>query len=281
MKKKEILLVTVLLLPLLYLNVKNSHDWGDDFAAYIHQAKNMISGIPVAKTGFIINPDEPDRAPQAVPIGWSLLMVPSIAVFGDGILELEVYLSIFLVLLGVFSFMVYRNYFSFLTSVILVFIFCYNPSLVQFKAQILSDIPFASLMIAGILIYKSEKILELKKSLLLAFMLGFLMAVRTIGVVAIAACVINSLVNVLRVGDQNKEALRKNLFFTLISAALAFGIYFLLVRIIFPTPTEGFAFYINVWELKLGFGFGIYESAERYIDQKTSIELIGTSFLVF
>jgi hypothetical protein len=35
------------------------------------------------------------------------------------------------------------------------------------------------------------------------------------------------------------------------------------------------------WELKLGFGFGIYESAERYIDQKTSIELIGTSFLVF
>ncbi len=35
------------------------------------------------------------------------------------------------------------------------------------------------------------------------------------------------------------------------------------------------------WELKLGFGGGIYGSAEKYIGQKTSIELIGTSFLGF
>ena len=41
-----------LLLPLFYINVKDSHDWGDDFAQYFIQARNILEGRPQTDNGL-------------------------------------------------------------------------------------------------------------------------------------------------------------------------------------------------------------------------------------
>ena len=54
-KIRELILLFVLLLPVFFINVKESHSWSGDFALYIHQAKNLAEGKPQVETGYIFN----------------------------------------------------------------------------------------------------------------------------------------------------------------------------------------------------------------------------------
>ena len=47
------LILILLLLPVFFINVTDSHDWGGDFAQYISQAKNIVEGNPHYETGYI------------------------------------------------------------------------------------------------------------------------------------------------------------------------------------------------------------------------------------
>jgi hypothetical protein len=46
---RAFLLMVVLLLPLLFINISTAHDWGDDFAAFIGQAKAILAGKNISK----------------------------------------------------------------------------------------------------------------------------------------------------------------------------------------------------------------------------------------
>jgi hypothetical protein len=95
-----IFLLMVLMIPLFFLNMKDCHDWGGDFAQYIHQAINIAKGIPFTETGYIFNEQYP-LAPPFYPPGFSLLLVPVYAIAGNSILAFSYYLTGFLFLLGI------------------------------------------------------------------------------------------------------------------------------------------------------------------------------------
>ena len=78
-------IVLMLSIPLLFINVKDSHDWGDDFAGYIHQAKNIVEGNSQFQTGYIINVEGPVLGPPTYPIGFPLLLSPVYYFFGNNI----------------------------------------------------------------------------------------------------------------------------------------------------------------------------------------------------
>lgn len=130
----------LLLLPLTVIEVKNAHDWGDDFAAYIGQANILLRGDYFYNTGFIQNIEKPDI--PYVSAGWTLLLVPFIALFGDSILAISTYLSIYLVGIGLLLYFIARYYFSGTIAMVLSLLFVYNPLMLQFKQEMLSDIPF-------------------------------------------------------------------------------------------------------------------------------------------
>ena len=67
-------ILLLFLIPLFFINIKSSHDWGDDFAQYIHQAKNISEGISQNETGYIYNPDIAVLGPQAYPIGLPMIL---------------------------------------------------------------------------------------------------------------------------------------------------------------------------------------------------------------
>jgi hypothetical protein len=135
-----IFFLILLLLPLAYIEVKNTHDWGDDFAAYIGQANAIVRGDRFFDTGFIVNAEKPDI--PYVSVGWTLMILPVMAIFGDSIFILSMYMSIFLIGIGLLLYKLGRFYFTPYTSFILSLLFVYNPLILSFKQEVLSDIPF-------------------------------------------------------------------------------------------------------------------------------------------
>ena len=106
-KWKVILIASIVFLPLLFINVRNSSDWGDDFAQYIHQAGNIVKGIPQSETGFIYS-QENYIGPQAYPVGFPLLLAPAYAVAGNNMLAFTTFISLIYIVLGLLLVFFYR-----------------------------------------------------------------------------------------------------------------------------------------------------------------------------
>ena len=129
-------LIALLCLHVFFINIKNSHDWGDDFAQYIHQAKNITEGISQTETGFIFNKDFPLYSPPAYFMGFPLLLAPVYAVAGNDIRAFSFLISTFLFLSAIVFFRFFNSYFNPFSSCLLVLIILYNPWILNFKMEI-------------------------------------------------------------------------------------------------------------------------------------------------
>ena len=221
-------LLFILLLPLLSLNVKDSHDWGGDFAQYIHQAKNLVEGISQDETGYVFNEDC-FIGPTAYPVGFPILLSPVYFFFGNSIYAFTFFLSVLLVLLGLLLFAFFRNYFSPLAAFSLCLIFLYNPWVLFFKGEVMAEIPFSLVLFLAVYLHLFKPFKNnLFHIILLGLLCGFLISIRSIGFSFVLALVLEAGLVVLR--DKNSIAfLRKMLV-----PALSVLTYFLISKVLFP-----------------------------------------------
>ena len=157
MSKTTIFLLSLILLTSALLGsfgLTHGHLWGDDFAAYIMQAKSIVNGtmqIFVDLNTFTITQSSAQIGPYAYPWGFPLLLVPAYALFGVSPLWLKLPgLLAYLGFLLVFFFMAKRR-FILIESLLAVSLFAFNPELLHFIDNILSDIPFLLLSTLSIL----------------------------------------------------------------------------------------------------------------------------------
>lgn len=185
MKKTiEHLTVFILLVPLFFINIRNSHDWGDDFAQYIHQAQNILNGTSQNETGYVFN-ENCYTAPKAYPTGFPLLLTPVIYSFGADFIYLDLYMTLFLVLSAFVGFLLLRHYLSYLTALFTVLIVAYNPLFLNFKTEVLSDLPFTFFsMLCLFLLHKKE---NTALSILLGLLIAFTLHIRSAGIALIAS----------------------------------------------------------------------------------------------
>ena len=202
-KYGENILILALLIPLLFLNIRHSHDWGDDFAQYIHQAQNISAGISQNETGYIFNSGA-FLGPQAYPVGFPLLLAPVVSAYGVDYAAMELYLSVFLVLACFIGFLLLRQFYTLPASLITTLIIAYNPVTIGFKTEILSDIPFMFLsMLALWLAMKKPNTIH---AILTGLVLGFASQVRSVALVLLIAVLIH---RVLKIRAQGGLALQK------------------------------------------------------------------------
>lgn len=186
-KPRNVLITAVFLfIPLLFLGTFTSHDWGDDFAQYIHQAANIVSGIPQSETGFVYS-QENYIGPQAYPVGFPLLLAPVYALSGNTMSAFTAYISLIYIILGLLMVIFYRHYFTWISSVVLTLIFLYNPQMILFKREVMSDIPFTALLVLNFILYLKYRSGTLKQIVVLATVTGFMLAVRPAGITFVAA----------------------------------------------------------------------------------------------
>ena len=242
---KNYSIVLLICIPLLFINIKSSHDWGDDFAQYIYQAKNITLGISQMEIGYIYNPQFAELGPLCKPAGFPLLLAPVYAVFGNSIVHFNIYTSLFLIALALLMFHFFSKQYSALISALLVIVFIYNPWTLNFKMEIMSDIPFTLLLLLCALRYQKEKSFTFLQSLALALLVGFLISVRSIGLVFILAIILDRLRQLYK--SRSEIIQKKYNYKILISPAIiaigGFLINLLINRFIFPTVNAGVSSY--------------------------------------
>jgi len=130
---------------LLGAGIHHEHDWGDDFAAYIMQARSLVEGNSsalLAETRFMIEQSSSFWVPVAYPWGFPTLLSPLYALFGVNMLALKmVNLVCYLGFLAVVWFAWPRCH-SNTSRFVFVALFAWNSFLQEFMNQVLSDIPF-------------------------------------------------------------------------------------------------------------------------------------------
>jgi hypothetical protein len=72
--------------------IRAGHQWGDDFAHYILQAKHMLAGDGFVAREYLPNPEVLNLGPQTVPPGLSVVLLPVYAVSGLNFTAMKVLL---------------------------------------------------------------------------------------------------------------------------------------------------------------------------------------------
>lgn len=233
-QRTVIVAAAILLLPLVFIGTHTSSDWGDDFAQYIHQASNIINGIPQSETGYVYNQLN-YIGPQAYPIGFPLLLSPVYAIAGNNMVAFTTFISLIYIIMGLLMVIFYQRYFSWNAALVITLIFLYNPQMILFKREIMSDIPFTALLVLNFILYQRFKTGNIKQLIALTLLTGFMLVLRPAGIVFVAAVVMEQTISLFRRKTSSKDFAYKSGVFILIPVI----IYFLFNSLIFKIPSGG------------------------------------------
>ena len=125
--------------------LRRGHEWGDDWAWYVLQAKSIVEGSLdefIEISDFTNYQSTTHLGPLAYPWGYPLILVPFYAWNGLSPLTLKIpgliFFTGFLICLYLFA----KSRLTQTESLLLVSLFAFNPLLLGFLDHILSDIPF-------------------------------------------------------------------------------------------------------------------------------------------
>lgn len=244
------ILIAVLLVPLFFINVKDTHDWGDDFAQYLIQARNIVEGLPQTENGLIVNEKDPVYAIEAYPVGLPLFLAPIYYFSKLSIKPYTIFFSAILFLSGLFCFELFRKRTTSPAAIIITLLFCYNITTIDLKKQILSEVPFTAFLI--FLLFWPELGYYRKKYswIITGLLLAFLVSIRLVGLAGVIAFIIFDLNNIRKTADLNE---RSNGIIKLLFSIMTFLFIFLLLNQVW--------FQINAGGL-LGFYSGAFASHE-------------------
>lgn len=240
MPKLTILLLSLILFTSMLLGwsgLTHGHLWGDDFAAYIMQAKSIANGNMqtfIEHNTFTILNSSAQIGPFAYPWGFPLLLVPIYSLFGLNPLLLKLPgLITYLGFLLVFFFMTKRR-FTTAESLLAVSLFAFNPELLHFIDNILSDIPF--LLLSTLSIFLADMYVhETKKKYRLSLAVGTGVAIfgafffRTQGLILLGTLLLFQSIRVL---GQRKQ--RQNIIIDSLLVVVVFSILWGTSALIFP-----------------------------------------------
>lgn len=204
--KSNILIITIIIIiGLFYLfTIREGHDWGGDFSAYIHHAKNIVKGDPYQNIGYIYNPSCPTYGPKTYPPFFPLLLSPLYKYYGLNLTAMKIEVILFFILFLLAVFLVFKDRLSFRYQVALVSIIGLNPYFWDFKDNVPSDIPFLSfLYLAFLFIHRTYQCRKAGKSeaaytLLSGFFIYFAYATRNVGIVILVCIFIYELIRFKR-----------------------------------------------------------------------------------
>lgn len=211
---------------------------------YLLQAQNIVEGQPQDATGYLYNEDYPELGPPAYPIGFPLLLAPILAFFGNSIAVLTFYMALFLLAWVMLSFSYWKKqHLAFPEIVILSLLMGYSPWILNFKDEILSDIPFAAFLMLLARLQGSSTSSSWFRLAGLGILAGLIVSIRSAGWPAVAALFLFQLIPQLRHKFSSPKLLS-----SLLIPVLAFLSQWLLGEVVFQVPQAPEGSYMGIWE---------------------------------
>jgi hypothetical protein len=179
------------------LTLPTGYGWGDDFAMYIHHARNIVQGVPYGVTGYIYNPHNPGIGPPVYPPGYPLLLAPIYAAAGLDLQAMRIEIVAFLLASLALIAYLFSYELGAVAALVLVAVLGLNPSIWSLRAEILADIPFLFFCFAALLQIRRFECQTDRTTLLRCAVLGvtsyFAYATRTVGLLLVVIAVISDL----------------------------------------------------------------------------------------
>ena len=143
--KKNILNIVFVIftLPIIFININSKHDWGDDFAQYLDQAKHFVNIEKPVESKIL---DSENYSPHERDVGFSLLITPCYYFFGNQISPFIYLISSSLFLLGLTLTSLYKKIYNTkndkLLPYLMVIVLLFNYHVLLLKMEILPIFPF-------------------------------------------------------------------------------------------------------------------------------------------
>lgn len=151
--KNVIIYMIVGIIGIFYFStIREGHDWGDDFSAYINHAKNIANGVNYKYTGYIYNLFYPSLGPKAYPPIFPFLLSPIYKHYGLNLTFMKIENVIFFLLFLFILYLIFKKEILFKHLAALLAIVGFNPFFWNFKDKIVSDLLFLLFLYLSFLI---------------------------------------------------------------------------------------------------------------------------------
>jgi hypothetical protein len=241
MRRKFLLVVIVISFYLGASMLRRGHEWGDDFASYIMQAQSIWNGRTsefVQRNSFTIFESSIQIGPVAYPWGYPLILTPAYALKGVHPLALKLpglfFYSGFLVCL----YLLIKTRLTQTDSLILICLFAFNPLLLGFLDQILSDIPFLFFSTLALVLMTGTHERSLFEDIALGFSIACAFFIRATGILLLGSFALVEVVTASRYG-RSHEGFNKHVSDVVIVGS-TFGLLWLLYALWFPGGGESY-----------------------------------------
>lgn len=179
----------------------HTHNWGGDFAHYLHHTENLCYRKPYAQTHFIPNQNL-FFGPPAYPPLLPLLLTPFYCLYGNqNLIPYKIFLVTIFLLASLFFALWVRKHYSYSLSLLTLTILLFNPYIhKEIYNQIISDGLFFSLSILiGISSYKKESLLwgkmDLFSWILFSFFILISILTRSVGLLFLFSLILHTLIH--------------------------------------------------------------------------------------
>ncbi len=206
-KVKNLIIITIItVVGVFYLStMREGHDWGDDFSAYINHAKNIAKGIDYKTTRYIYNPFYPSLGPRVYPPVFPFLLAPLYKYYGLDLTPMKIENALIFLLFLLVLYLIFKKELSFLSLAIMLVIIGFSPFFWNFKDNIKSDVPFLFFLYSSFLIiiraYETDKLrmFSIIYSILAGFLVYLAYGTRNIGFLLIPSLFIYDIIKFKKV----------------------------------------------------------------------------------
>ncbi len=175
------------------LLLKKGHNWGDDFALYINQARSLTQGtvaeLQEKNTFSIKHSSFHTFSPTLAPWGWPIILSPLVYIFGVNITAFKLWNCVLFILFLIVFFKLIRKEFNLYLSLLVVVFLGTNIKYLKHLNNILTEIPFLLLSMTTLLLIRNYnyKDFQVKTSLLLGMLIFSSFYVRSEGFMLVIA----------------------------------------------------------------------------------------------
>lgn len=267
-----VLLIILLSLLIGAGTLTRGHQWGDDFASYIMQSKSILNGEMqefTDRNAFTIFESSSQIGPVAYPWGYPLALTPMYAIKGNSPLALKLPGLFFFAGFLICLYLLARNRLTRTESLLLVSLFAFNPMLVAFLDQILSDIPFLFFSTLALVLMANGNQRGILDYVLLGGVIASAFFIRTTGILLLASFLAVETFK-LWLNRTGRESVRKILGDTLIVCA-TFGLLWGIYALLFPGGGESYFAQYQAFRIDtvLGFIRGYFELFSLFFGETT------------
>ena len=281
MHNRSIVIVIILSLGLGASILTRGHEWGDDFASYIMQAESVLTGTTlefVDHNSFTILESSSQIGPIAYPWGYPLILTPVLAAKGIHPLALKLPALFFYAGFLACLYLLMKLRLPQIDSVLLVCLFAFNPLLLKFLDQILSDIPFLFFSTLALYLVSRTDRHTNSQLILIGTIIFIAYFIRTTGVLLLASFIAANFFEAIYI-RADRESWRRYLR-EMIIVCVTFGILFFLNLLLFPEGESSHLARYQEFNISTAFQFtGAYFSLFSFFFGETIIWKIIYYFL--